>query len=281
LSLITVTVSDLEIDGDWYDPAMANDAGVETGMDTVKGLASVDNALRLLEMLGEHQILRVSDAAGELGVARSTAHRLLAALRQRGFAIQDRPNGAYRAGPALNEIGIAAIGRIDVRRLAAPVLEDLRNTTRETTSLCLLEGAAVRFHVCVESPQSVRVGDRTGMVLPAHCTAGGKAILATLSGRDLERRYPGRVLDGRTPSSVTTWSQLTDELEQIREQGYARNFEEGEDGISAVATAVPDLVGSAPAAIAVVVPASRMPDGAAALAFVPRLMEAKAALRAR
>lgn len=245
------------------------------------GLASVDNALRLLEMLGEHQILRVSEAAGELGVARSTAHRLLSALRVRGFAIQDRPNGAYRAGPALNEIGIAAISRIDVRRIAAPVLEDLRDTTRETVSLVLLEGNAVRFHDCVESPQSVRVGDRTGMVLPAHCTAAGKAILAGLPPADLERRYPGRVLSGNTPSSVTSWPELITELEATRERGYALNFEEGETGISAVSVALPDLVGSPRAAIAVVVPAGRMPDPARAEAFVPHLGAARDSIRVR
>ncbi|MGW4464769.1 IclR family transcriptional regulator [Micromonospora sp. NPDC004704] len=255
---------------------MANDA-----LTPVKGLASVDNALRLLGLLGEHQVLRVSEAADELGVARSTAHRLLAALRQRGFVIQDRPNGAYRSGPALNEIGIAAIGRIDVRRIAAPILEELRNATSETASLTLLEGNLVRFHDCVESPRAVRVGDRTGVVLPAHCTAGGKAILAGLEPHDLERRYPTRSLDGRTPSSVTTWQELTEELESIRQRGYALNFEEGETGICAVATAIPDLAGSPLAAIAVVVPASRMASVREAEALVPHLVTARESVRQR
>jgi DNA-binding IclR family transcriptional regulator len=85
------------------------------------GSSSVDNALRLLEYIGERQVLRVADAADLLGVARSTAHRLLTALRRRGFVLQDKPNGAYRPGPILTEIGLAAIGRIDIRRAARPV----------------------------------------------------------------------------------------------------------------------------------------------------------------
>src|SRR3954454_11250642 len=84
---------------------------------------SVDNALRLLELVGQRQALRVAEAADLLGVARSTAHRLLAALRRRGFVTQDRPNGAYRPGPALAEAGLAAISRIDLRAIARPVLE--------------------------------------------------------------------------------------------------------------------------------------------------------------
>src|SRR3954454_17911889 len=101
---------------------------------------SVDNALRLLELIGQRQALRVAEAADLLGVARSTAHRLLAALRRRGFVLQDRPNGAYRPGPALVEAGLAAFSRIDIRRVARPGLEDVREQTQETVSLAVLEG---------------------------------------------------------------------------------------------------------------------------------------------
>src|SRR6187551_3086976 len=112
-------------------------------------LTSVDNALWLLQLVAERQALRVAEAAELLGVARSTAHRLLNALRRRGFVMQDRPNGAYRPGPALNEIGLAAINRIDIRRVARPVLEELRDRTQETASLAVLEGTTIRFVDCV------------------------------------------------------------------------------------------------------------------------------------
>src|SRR3954464_9636912 len=112
---------------------------------------SVDNALWLLQLIGERRALRVAEAADLLGVARSTAHRLLSALRRRGFVMQDRPNGAYRPGPALNEIGLAAISGIDTRRVAGPVLEELQERTQETASLAVLEGSTVRFVDCVES----------------------------------------------------------------------------------------------------------------------------------
>src|ERR1700761_7261614 len=100
---------------------MANDVPSEstTGGDR---LTSVDNALCLLQLVAERQALRVSEAADLLGVARSTAHRLLSALRRRDFLMQDKPNGVYRPGPALHAIGMAAISRIDIRRIAQPVL---------------------------------------------------------------------------------------------------------------------------------------------------------------
>jgi DNA-binding IclR family transcriptional regulator len=235
--------------------------------------SSVDNALRLLELIGEHQIIRVSEAAELLGVARSTAHRLLGALRRRGFVLQDKPNGAYRPGPVLNEIGLAAIGRIDIRLVARPVLEELSEQTQETVSLSLLEGRNVRFVDGVESPRSVRVGNRTGLVLPAHCTAAGKAILAALPRIELSRRYQDRDLIARTPASIATWERLENELEQVRRRGYALNAEEGEEGICAVAAAVRDLTDAPLASLAVVLPATRMQQAAPA-AFIPMLTKA-------
>jgi DNA-binding IclR family transcriptional regulator len=168
----------------------------------------------------------------------------------------------------LNEIGLAAIGRIDIRRIARPVLEELRDQTRETVSLSLLEGRNLRFVDCVEGRRAVRVGDRTGVVLPAHCTAAGKAILAALPPTELARRYHGRELATRTVSSIAAWDALHAERLAIRRDGYARNSQEGENGVSAIAVAVRDLTSAPLAAIAVVLPSSRMPDGDAMLPLV-------------
>lgn len=251
----------------------------DTSVPTQPGLASVDNALQLLQLIGERRALRVAEAADALGVARSTAHRLLTALRHRGFVTQDKPNGAYRPGRALLEIGLTAIGRIDIRHVARPILERLRDASQETASLLLLEGRSVRFVDCVESPRSVRVGSRTGIVLPAHCTAGGKAILAGLPSSDLTRRYPGHELESRTPSSISTWETLEAELEEVRRVGYATNFGEGESNICAVGAAVEDPIGYPLAALAVAVPSSRLETAEQARELVPVLLEAQAAMR--
>src|ERR1700691_3545841 len=120
-----------------YFSVMGNDLQPESSAGSDK-LTSVDNALWLLQLVAERQALRVSEAAELLGVARSTAHRLLSALRRRDFLMQDKPNGAYRPGPALHAIGMVAISRLDVRRIAQPVLEQLRDKTKETASLAAL-----------------------------------------------------------------------------------------------------------------------------------------------
>ncbi|HZU19108.1 MAG TPA: helix-turn-helix domain-containing protein, partial [Candidatus Dormibacteraeota bacterium] len=83
-------------------------------------LSSVGHAVRTLLLLRERQTVRVSEVAETLGVARSTAHRVLSTLCQYGFVVQARRRGAYRAGPRLIEVGLAALRGVDVRRVARP-----------------------------------------------------------------------------------------------------------------------------------------------------------------
>ena len=136
------------------DPQPAPSAGGDR-------LTSVDNALWLLQLVAERQALRVSEAADLLGVARSTAHRLLSALRRRDFLMQDKPNGVYRPGPALHAVGMAAISGLDIRRVSRARAEELRDKTRETTSLAVLEGTMIRFIECV-TRACRRCGSATG-----------------------------------------------------------------------------------------------------------------------
>src|SRR3954468_6311288 len=247
------------------DPSPAPEVPVTT---------SVDNALRLLQLVGERQALRVAEAADLLGVARSTAHRLLSALRRRGFVAQARPNGAYRPGPALYEVGLAAVSRIDIRRVARPVLDRLRETTEETASLAVLEGATVRFVDCPESLRSGGGGNRTGIVRPAHASAVGKAILASLSDAELDRRYPEETLPPATTSAaLTTTSELRAELATIRARGYAFNWEESAEGVCAVSVALRYTAGQPLAGLGIAAPSSRIGSPEALLAFVPALQE--------
>src|ERR1035438_10045069 len=93
---------------------------------------SVDRALRLLLMFREHQEIRLSSVRDELQVGQSTAHRLMAMLVYHGFATQDPATRVYRAGPALFEIGLSVVNKLDIRAAARPVLESLAAATGET-----------------------------------------------------------------------------------------------------------------------------------------------------
>src|SRR5215472_9746005 len=100
-------------------------------------IASVDRALRLLLLVGRRSSLRLSEASEALGVAPSTAHRLLAMLAFHGFVRPAGDRGGYVAGPALAEVARGAVREADLRRLARPLLRDLAAGTGETAHLSL------------------------------------------------------------------------------------------------------------------------------------------------
>lgn len=221
-------------------------------------LSSVDNALRLLLMVGEGRELRLAEASASLGVVRSTAHRLLAALQYRGLVEQDPATKAYRAGPALLDLGLSAVTRIDIRAIARRHLEALTAELGETTHLIVLKGRDAVFLDSVESPKVLRTSSRTGVSLPAHAVSGGKAILATLPPEELRRLYPAPRLERVTRDTVARRSDLEAELQRVRERGYATNFGESEDGIGAVGAAIARGDDGARAALVVAGPLSRV-----------------------
>ena len=202
-------------------------------------IESVDNALKLLLLFGERPQIRLSEATRYLGVASSTAHRLMAMLTYRGFVRQDPESKAYLPGPALTSVAFAIFGRIDIQRTAVPVMRALSGQLGETVHIGMLDGANVRFIAAVEGPKAVRVASRLGRTMPAHCTSTGKALLAQLPESELRQLLPREELEGITARSIVSRAKLESELTRIRERGYATNRAESEDGVASVAVPIP------------------------------------------
>ncbi len=218
-------------------------------------IEAVDNALQLIELLRDQGSIRLKDAAAEIGVSPSTAHRLLAMLIYRGFAQREAGRG-YVPGPALGS-GPAGQGRIgELRSLAQPLLEELAATVRETVNLMVRVGGEVRFISTVEGSRALRVGDRRGFVLSAHRASAGKAMLARLAPEELERLYRGASA-GVLSLSEVEYAALVRELGIVRERGFAANFEGTEEGVSALGMSVSNAAGEVVCGISVAIPQSR------------------------
>lgn len=211
-------------------------------------IRSVDHALRTALLLQHEGALRVSDIAEHLGVAGSTAHRLLQMLVHRDFAIQlsDR---TYGPGPALLPMTPAGRTTTTLRGTVLPHLHLLMEQVSESVNLMVLTGRDVRFVATVECPHLLRVGDRVGRSLPAHLTSGGKALLAALPASALEELYADkRDID---------LTQLRRSLSLVRSRGFAINHQETEQGVTAVGVVVRDPSGSGVAALTVAMPTAR------------------------
>lgn len=220
-------------------------------------IASVGNALTLVRMVGERGRIRVSEASTELGVVRSTAHRLLAMLQYHGFVEQDPETKEYVPGPVLMEVGLAAFREIDIRGAMRPLLESLVSEFQETVHLQTLSGNEVQCLDSVESTRIVHTSSRIGVKLPAHSTAAGKVLLAAMAPEQVRELYPDDRLPQKTSHSVATREVLEQELVEIRKLGYAVQFGETEEDVAAVAVAVGGN-GRPRSAVVITAPVSRL-----------------------
>lgn len=224
-------------------------------MEQVPPLDSVHRALRLLVALRDGQVLSVKDASAMLDVVPSTAHRLLAALCYDGFAVQDRER-RYRAGPELAPHEEMSYPPNQLRGAIWPSIETLNKTLDETIQVWVLQGPRVRYIDGIESTQSLSVRTAMWDLVPAYCSAGGKALLATLSNAELESIHAGGLPPWRS-SRITSLQSLKRHLVTVRQNGYALNLEEAAQGIAGIAACVKDPGGRAVAGISVAIPSIR------------------------
>lgn len=191
-------------------------------------MASVDHALQLAALLQAEGSITVSHAAARLGVAVSTAHRLLAMLVYRDFAVQG-PDRRYHAGPVLAGPSGADLATAALREAAVPQLARLAATLGESANVIVRVRDTAAFVASAESPHALRVGNREGMVFPAHRVTGGLVLLAELDSAELDALYAAPDCLERPNRG---W--LTGQLRRVRHRGYAVNQGLSEKGVHAI-----------------------------------------------
>lgn len=211
-------------------------------------VSSVDHALHLATLLQQEGALRITDAAARIGVAPSTAHRLLTTLVYRDFA-ERLPDRRYGPGKVLRSVTASEAPVAQLRRVSLPHMRQLVEQTGETVNLGVLAGAEVRFVATVESGHVLRVGDRMGRVLPARLASCGKAMLALLPRPTVAALY-------RDDPDVDL-ARLGRELAAVRKRSFAINDQLTETGLTAVGMAVRDDAGAPVAAVALAMPTVR------------------------
>ncbi|OAF10266.1 IclR family transcriptional regulator [Bradyrhizobium neotropicale] len=225
------------------------------------GVQSVDRALSILETLAEDdEGYRLSDLAVRTGLSTSTVHRLLATLESRRFVQFDRAQSKWHVGVRSFTVGASFARRRNFSAQAVPYLRKLRDLTRETANLAVVDDEFIIVLTRMESREIMRsltkVGGRVAMV-----TSGvGKAVLATYSDEDVGAIIRHHGMPRLTEKSIVRPSDLFRELGRIREQGYAIDDEEAQMGLRCVAAVVYDDRAEPLAAISVSGMTSRITD---------------------
>lgn len=235
-------------------------------------------AFSILQVLArEGRPIGAPDLGAELGMNRQTVHRFLGQLEEIGMVRRDVERERYEVGPALADLGMAAITASQFASLRRAVLEQLVENVHETANLGVLDGAEVVYIERVECDWPLRLQLGVGSRLPAYCTAIGKLLLANLPENRLEKFLDTVRLQQFTPNTLIERHALLQELEAIRERGYSINNQEDTIGLLAVAVPVRDPSGRIVAGVAVHGPEVRLSmDRLHAL--VPELTEAAEAI---
>ena len=239
------------------------------------GVQVIARAAAILRTLEEDASgLSLGQISQRTGLARSTVQRIVAALQAEKLVISATPTGRVMLGPAI--LRLAGAVRSDFVSLARPVLIKLSGELRETVDLATIRKDRLLFIDQVIGPQRLRTVSAVGETFPLYCTANGKAYLATLEDRAVERLL-GKHYEARTQNTITTLDALLRELDAIRASGIAFDREEHTLGVSAAGIALPDSLGN-PLAISVPVPSQRFTE--AEPLITEKLLEAKFALEA-
>jgi IclR family acetate operon transcriptional repressor len=225
------------------------------------GVQSVDRALLIIETLAEDdEGYRLSDLAVRTGLSTSTAHRLLATLEKRRFVQFDRYQSKWHVGAQSFTVGATFARRRNFTAQAMPYLRKLRDQSRETANLAVVDDESIIVLTRMESREIMRsltkVGGRVAMV----ASGVGKAVLATYSDEDVNAIIRRQGMPRLTEKSIVRPGELFRELQEIRRRGYAVDDEEARMGLRCVAAVVYSDCSEPLAAISVSGMTSRVTD---------------------
>ncbi|WP_344917593.1 IclR family transcriptional regulator [Streptosporangium oxazolinicum] len=180
----------------------------------------------------------------------ATGHRLVRELAEGGF-VERLPDGSYRVGMLLWQIGAQAAEPRELRELALPYMEDLYAATRENVQLAVLRDDRALYVERLRGPTSVPVVSRVAGELPLHATGVGKVLLAFADPETVERVLAGE-LTPHAPNTVVDPARLRTELAEVRRTGIACTQEEMSVGTCSVAVPVRGAGGRVVAALSLV-----------------------------
>lgn len=227
------------------------------------GVQSLGRAFSILEEVARHREgIGLAELSKLVGLHNSTTFHLAKTLVSLGYLRQEKDNKRYRIGRPLFALAASALDEIEMVNVATPVLEELSLQTSESSHFAVRMGDAVVVIARTSGPGAFQLTDRVGVVRPAHCTALGKIILASLRPEQLKRFIDRVELKPSTPKSISNPGALMREIAEVQRTGVA--FDDGEFNpeVRCVAVPVTDFTGQVIGALGISGPIWRLSNQA-------------------
>jgi IclR family transcriptional regulator, KDG regulon repressor len=224
-------------------------------------IQSVERALKILDLFDEYTSeLKITEISEKMGLHKSTVHSLLKTLQEHSYISQNPEDGKYRLGLKLAERGNVVISHMDITKTAKNYLLDLSAKTKQTVHLGILDGREGVYIDKVEGEQSIIRYSRIGRRLPLHSTAIGKVLLAYQSPNKMELLLKNYHYQHQTANTIINETVFREELEKVKEQGYALDDQENEQGVRCAAVPIFNGKGHVLAALSISTLVSRVND---------------------
>jgi len=225
-------------------------------------IQSLQRALGILEFVAKIGTgVSMAAVSRNIGLHPSTTYHLVHTLTALGYLAQDGTTREYRVGSKVFQLAASAWGEIQLVKISASFLAEAAQQTGETSHLAIFEHGEVIVVDKVEGSSPIRVSERVGYPRPAHCTAIGKALLASLMETELNAFLEKKELRPYTPRTIISRELLEQELARVRDQGYALDDEEFTQGVRCVAVPLCNFTGHVVAAIGVSGPVAQVSLG--------------------
>ncbi|MDC1286394.1 IclR family transcriptional regulator [Gammaproteobacteria bacterium] len=229
----------------------------DVGASTVHAL---ERGLLVLQALAREGAMSLTDLSLKLGVPTSTVHRILTTLEKLGFAEIDEDSNEWSVGIESFRVGNSYLERTNLIESSRKIMRDLMEATGETANLAIVDGGDVVFISQVESHNPIRAFFRPGTRGHMHASGIGKALLADMLKRDVEKILQTKGCPEFTAKTLTRPSELFADLDRSRQRGWALDDEERYDGMRCIASCIYNSYGEAVAGISVSGPSVRFPD---------------------
>jgi IclR family KDG regulon transcriptional repressor len=217
-------------------------------------------ALAVLERLSRQRTVGLEELSREVQLAKPTVYRFLLTLQELGYARRSEGD-QWAMTLKLFNVGSRALDHFDLHAAARPIAEELSDDLGETVHMGVLEGDSAVYVLKIESRHTIRLVSRVGRRIPLYCTAIGKTLLAFAKEDEREQALKGLRLLAYTKKTLTTRAALYAELERIREQGFALDDEEHEEGIHCIGAPIFDYTGAIVATLSASWPGFRYQRG--------------------
>lgn len=219
---------------------------------------SLDRALDVLELLTSRGALNLTGIASGLGQSPSTIYRMLTTFEARGVVRMDPASQEWSIGPEAYRIGAAFLRQGGIIERSRPLMRSLMEKTGETANLGIEKSDQVLFVSQVETHETIRAFFPPGTQSPMHASGIGKALLSLYPEDRLKRFFRTMRMEAFTEHTITEGDRLRQEMQVIRDRGYAFDNEERTIGMRCVAAPITNVHGEVVAGISVSGPSHRM-----------------------